>query len=75
MFKNCDPFSDCINKIDNKQLDSSNDINVVMPIDNLIEYSDNYSKTLRNFWEYYRDKPVSNDAGSIVDFAGNSASD
>ena len=42
--KNCAPFTNCISEIKNKQIDNAKDINVVMPMYNLIEYSDNYSK-------------------------------
>ena len=45
VFKNCAPFTDCINKINNTQIDNATDIDVVMPMYNLIECSDNYSKT------------------------------
>ena len=31
-----------------------------MPMFNLIEYSDNYSKTSRSLWQYYRDDPNDN---------------
>ena len=34
----------------------------------LIEYSDNYSKTSGSLWEYYRDEPVLNNNGAIIDF-------
>ena len=40
---------------------------VVMPIYNLIEYSDNYSKTSGSLWQYYRDEPFTDDNGTIVD--------
>ena len=40
---------------------------------NLIEYSDNYSKTSRSLWQYYIDEPALNNVGAIVDFLGNSA--
>ena len=36
---------------------------------NLIEYSDNYSKTLRSVWHYYRDEPILDVNGNIVDFS------
>ena len=45
-----------------------------MPIYNLIEYSNNYSKTSGRLWQYYRDQSAFNDAGAIDDFPGNSAS-
>ena len=44
-FKNCAPFTNCISGIDNTQIDNAKDIDIVMPMYNLIEYSDNYSKT------------------------------
>ena len=40
IFKNC---TDCISEISNKEIDNAKDIDVIMPIYNLIEYSDNYS--------------------------------
>ena len=40
--KNCAPFTVCISKINNTQIDNAKDIDVVMPMYNLIEYTDNY---------------------------------
>ena len=50
----------------NKQTDIDNvkDIDVVMPMYNLIEYSDNYSKTSGSLWQYYKDEPNENLANS-----------
>ena len=45
IFKNCAPFTNCINNINNGQIDNAECIDIVMPMHNLIEYSDNYSKT------------------------------
>ena len=44
IFKNCAPFTKCISKINNTQIDNAQYIDIVMPMYNLIEYSDNYSK-------------------------------
>ena len=44
-FKNCAPFTKCISRINNADIDNAQDIDIVMPMHNLIEYSDNYSKT------------------------------
>ena len=41
-----------------------------MPMYNLIEYSDNYSKTSGSLWRYYKDIPLVNNGGDIVDFNG-----
>ena len=76
VFINCTPFTDCISKINNTQVDSAKNIDIVMPIeysDNLIEYNDNYSKTC--LWQYCKDIPVVNDNGDIVDFNDANATD
>ena len=43
-------------------------IDVVMPMYNLIEYSDAYSKTSGSLWQYYRDEPALDNNGNITDF-------
>ena len=45
VYKNCAPFTNCISEINNTQVDNAKDIDIVMPMYNLIEYSDNYVKT------------------------------
>ena len=45
VFKSCAPFTNCISKINNTQVDNAKDIDIVMPMYNLKEYSDNYAKT------------------------------
>ena len=45
IFKNCTPFTSCISKINNTQIDNVEYIDIVMPMYNLIEYSDSYLKT------------------------------
>ena len=51
IFKNCAPFTNCINEINNTQVGSAKDIDIVMPMHNLIEYNDNYLKTSGSFWQ------------------------
>ena len=51
IFKNCAPFTNCISKINNTQIDNAEYIDIVMPMYNLIEYSDNYSKTSGSLWQ------------------------
>ena len=67
-FKNCAPFTNCISKINNTQIDNAEYIDIVMPMYNLIEYSDNYSKTSGSLWQYCKDIPAVNNIGDIVDF-------
>ena len=59
-FKNCAPFTKCISRINNTDIDNAHDIDIVMPMYNLIEYSDNYSKTSGSLWQYYKDDPNNN---------------
>ena len=61
VFKNCAPFINCISEINNTQLDNARDIDIVMPMYNLIEYSDNHPKTSGSLWQYFRDEPDDND--------------
>ena len=60
IFKNCAPLTSCISEINNTQLDNAKDIDIVMPIYNLIEYSDNYAKTTGSLWQYWKDIPARN---------------
>ena len=46
-FKNCAPFTKCIRTIDGTTIDDAEDLNLVLPMYNLTEYSSNYSETLR----------------------------
>ena len=64
IFKNCEPFVKCISRINNTEIDNAKDIDIVMPMYNLIEYSDNYSKTSGSLWQYYKDVPDNNLADS-----------
>ena len=50
IFKNCALFTNCISKIDNTQIDNAEYIDRVMPMYNLLEFSDNYSKTSGSLW-------------------------
>ena len=60
IFKNCAPLTKCTSRINNKGIDNAQDIDAVMPMYNLIEYSDNYSKTSGSLWQYYKDDPKNN---------------
>ena len=53
-----------MNKINNMEVDNAQDIDITMPMYNLIEYSDNYSKTSGSLWQYYKDEPQDNSANS-----------
>ena len=75
IFKNFAPFTNCISKINNTQIDNAEYIDIVLPMYNLIEYSDNYSKTSGSLWQYCKEIPAVNNDGNIVDFNGANATD
>ena len=59
-FKTSVPFINYKSGLNNIEIDNAKDIDSVMPIHNLIEYSDNYSKASGGLWQYYRDEPKDN---------------
>ena len=77
IFKNCVPFTNCISEINNMQIDNAKDIDTVMPVHNLIEYSDNYPKTTGSLWEYCKDIPTrnNNNNNAIIIFAEDNLTD
>ena len=75
IFKNFAPFTNCISKMNNTQIDNAEYIDIVMPMYNLVEYSDNYSKISGSLWQYCKKIPAVNDNGNIVDFNGTNATD
>ena len=63
-FKNCAPFINCISEINNTKVGNAKDIDIVIPMYNLIEYNDNYGKTAGSLWQYFRDDANDNLAES-----------
>ena len=57
VLRKCALFTDCIREINNTQVNNSKDIDVVMLMYNLIEYSNNYSKASVSLWQYCKDEP------------------
>ena len=74
IFKKRAPFTICISEINNTQIDNAKDIDIVMPIYNLIKYSDNYSKTSGSLWKYCKNIPAVNN-NAIIDFTDNNRTD
>ena len=75
IFKNCAPFTNCISETNNTQIDNAKDIDIVMPMYNLIEYSDNYAKTTGSLWQYCKDIPARNANDGIIVFDLNNVTD
>ena len=75
IFKNGAPFTNCINEINNTQIDNAKDIDIVMPMYNLIEYSDNYVKTTGSLWQYCKDISARNANNEIIIFSEDNTTD
>ena len=80
MFENCAPFTNCKSENNNTEIDNAKDIDIVMLMYNLIEYSNNYSKTSQLLRQYYRDELNDNLADSEsfkskVEITGNTPAD
>ena len=56
-FKNNAPFIHCISKLNDVIVDNAEDLDVVMLLYNLLEYSKSYRKATEMLWNYYRDEP------------------
>ena len=61
ILKNNAPFVSCITRINDELIEDADDLDIVMPMYNLLEYSKNYRKTIGSFYNYYRDE-LSDDA-------------
>ena len=76
IFKNCAPFTNCISEINNTPIDNAKDIDIVMPMYNLIEYSDNYAKATGSLWQYCKDISARNNANDeIIIFSEDNTTD
>ena len=69
ILKNNAPFVSCITKINNELIEDADDLDIVMLMYNLLEYSKNYRKSIGSLYNYYRDEL--NDDANLNNFANN----
>ena len=62
--KNCAPFTNCNLEINDEHVDTAENLDIVMPMYNLIEYSDNYQDSSATLYQYKRDEPPEYDASA-----------
>ena len=60
-FKNCAPFTKCVTHINDEHVDNADNLDIAMPMYNLIEYRDNYADTSGSVWHFKRDEQSMND--------------
>ena len=63
-FKNCGPFTKCITHVKDEHIDGADNLDIIMPMYNLIEYSDNYSDISWSLWQFKRDEQNLNNGNS-----------
>ena len=56
ILKNNAPFVSCITRINGELIEDADDLDVVMPMYNLLQYSKNYRKTIGSLYNVYRDE-------------------
>ena len=66
ILKNNAPFVSCITRINGELIEDADDLDIVMPMYNLLEYSKNYRKTIGSLYNYYRDE-LTNDNNDNFD--------
>ena len=70
--KNCAPFTKCNLEINDEHVDTAENLDITMPMYNLIEYSDNYQDSSATLYQYNRDEPP--EANAINDLTTNTSS-
>ena len=72
ILQNCALFTKCNLEINDEHVNTAKNLDIVMPMYNLIEYSDNYQNSSATFYQYKRDEPPEADA--VADLAANNSS-
>ena len=68
-FKNCTPFTRCVTHINNEHVETAEKLDIIMPMYNLIEYSDNYADSSGRLYQFKGDESPMNNAGSPLNVA------
>ena len=71
VFKNCAPFTRCVTHINDEHVETAENLDIIMPLYNLIEYSDNYSDSSGSLYQFKRDESPMNDARNPLNVALN----
>ena len=63
-FKNCAPFTRCVTHVNGEHVKTAENLDIIMPMYNLIEYSDNYADSSGSLYQFKRDESPMNNAGN-----------
>ena len=67
-FKTCAPFTRCVTHINDEHVETAENMDIIMPMYNLIEYSDNYADSSGSLYQFKRDESPINDARNPLMF-------
>ena len=68
-FKNCAPFTRCVTHVNDEHVGTAENVDIIMPMCNLLEYSDNYANSSGSLYQFKRDESPINDAKNPLNFA------
>ena len=68
-FKNCAPFTRFATHVSDEHVETAENLDIIMPMYNLIEYSENYADSSRSLYQFKRDESPMNNAGNSLNVA------
>ena len=68
-FKNCAPNTRCVTHINDAHVETAENLDIIMPVYNLIEHSGNYADFSRSSYKFKRDESPMNNAGNLLNVA------
>ena len=72
-FENCAPFRRCVTHINDEHVETAEDLDIIMPMYNLIEYNDYYADISGSLLQFKRDESVMNNARNPINVAINNS--
>ena len=72
-FKRCAPFTRCATHINDEHVETAGNLDIIMPMYNLIEYSDNYEDSSGSLYQFKRDEYPMSNAGNLLNVALNNS--
>ena len=70
-FKNCGPFRRYVTHINDEHVKTAENLDIIMPMYNLIDYSDKYADSFGNLYQFKRDEQNMTDAGNPANVTTN----
>ena len=64
-FKNCAPFTRCVTHINDEHVETAENLDIIMPMYTLIEYSERYADSSGSLYQFKRDESPTNDDGNL----------